>query len=145
MQSLERPSEAGLSLIELVIFIIVAGVFIPFTFVGFSAILKESITPESVVKARFIAERKVEEETSRPFDQIAIVDPPSPYEDVPGCPGYQWKKWIKYVEYQEGNGEITFLESSTPTPYKRIVVQVKEPKGFVYTVTTLATKRPLDG
>ncbi|MCS7280769.1 MAG: hypothetical protein NZ583_03975 [Desulfobacterota bacterium] len=144
MPSPERSNSSGLSLTELLVFIVVAGIFVPFTFIAYHTVLKDAAKPESIVKARFLAESKLEEITSKSFDSISANDCPSGYVPFSGEPTYRWKCSIKFVRYVESGQSITFVESQTETKYKLIELYVKEPKGVEFLVTTLVSKRPLD-
>lgn len=142
MRLLERSNKKGISLIELIVFIVVAGIFVPFSYIAFSSVLKEAASPEVFVKMRFLAERKIEDFTRNPFDGIPIQN--APYSDIPNNPGYMWKWEVKYIKHKMTGGEIQIEDSIDPTAYKKIVVWVKNPKGDEYVVSTIVTKRPLD-
>ncbi len=136
-------NKKGISLIELLVFIIVAGIFVPFSYYAFSSVLTEAVTPEVYTKARFLAETKIEEITSDVFDRILVGS--TGYYEVPGNPGYMWKWEIRYARYDEYGGTIEIGDSTIPTNYKRITVWVKNsPKNIEYRVSTVVTKRPLD-
>lgn len=133
----------GITLIELIIFIVVAGLFVPLAYVAFSHAIRSATTPESVLTARFIAEQRIEDITKNPFDTIvSTYNPPvnTGYSSVSGYPGYQWRWEIRYITYSGTPPAIA--SSANPTNYLLIVVRVKEPNGFEYIVNTIATKRP---
>jgi len=132
MRSREKLNSKAFTLIELIIFIVVAGIFIPFSYIAFSSILKEALTPEIVTKARFIAEQKIEEITRRPFVEIPVEN--TEYQDVPGHSGYKWKWRIENVAYK-GTGPIV----SEPDPWQRNAyyalgqyVRPTNPNGYFY-------------
>lgn len=51
----------GFTLIELIIFIVVAGIFVPLTYLAFSGALKEGMNPENVTANRLAAEQVIEQ------------------------------------------------------------------------------------
>jgi hypothetical protein len=127
-------NKKGITLIELIIFIIIGGMFIPLTYIAFTAAVKETTTPENLVKARFIAESKMEDITSKVFDN----EPPAnaTYRAVRGditnndpasgncfrfCnadyDNFQWKWIVSYVTYQDNRTTIPYTTTigiSTP-------------------------------
>jgi type II secretory pathway pseudopilin PulG len=128
----------GFTLIELVIFIVVAGIFVPLAFIAFSGAIKSGTTPEFIVKARFIAEQKMEDITRFPFNSLPAAQ--TAYIAVPGNAGYEWKWAID---------QLSPADISTVTPpvtdytkYKKIVVYVREPNNYEYKVFTIVTQRP---
>ncbi len=138
--------DRGFTLIELIIFIVVAGLFVPLAYMAFTSAIKDSTNPESVIKARFLAETKMEEITKKDFN--AIVDdkqnpPPisTSYENIPKNPGYQWKWTIGYITYS-GNPPV-ISDSGSATDYLKIIVYVRNPQGYEYVVHTIVTKRPV--
>jgi type II secretory pathway pseudopilin PulG len=132
--------KTAFTLIELIIFIVIAGVFVPLAYVAFSSAIKEGGKPEAIIKARFIAEQKLEDITKNAFDNIAVSS--SPYAGVPGYTGYLWRWTISYIKWSSNPPVIS--GSATSTYYKNIEVTVQEPEGFEFTVSTIATKRPND-
>lgn len=133
----------GFTLIELIIFIVIAGLFVPLAYIAFSAALKEGTRPESIITARFLAEKKMEEITKDDFGTIVTNYPPptsTSYANVTGYPGYQWKWTVGYITYSGSPPVIS--DSASATDYLKIIVYVKEPQGFEYAVHTIVTKRP---
>ena len=59
-----RKRDKGFTLIELIIFIIVGGIFLPLAMIAFTSAMKSASVPDYTVKARFYAEQKMEELTS---------------------------------------------------------------------------------
>ncbi len=51
----------GFSLMETVIFIVLAALVIPIFYLTTQPVIKDMMTPTSYIKARFVAERKMEE------------------------------------------------------------------------------------
>lgn len=143
---IHHPSHKGFTLIELIIFIVIAGLFVPLAYIAFSAALKEGTKPESIITARFLAERKMEEITKDNFATIVTRYPPptnTSYANVTGYPGYQWKWTVGYITYTGSPPVIS--DSASATNYLKIIVYVREPQGFEYVVHTIVTKRPGEG
>ncbi|HOP86082.1 MAG TPA: hypothetical protein PLM71_08820 [Syntrophorhabdaceae bacterium] len=139
---LTHKCKKGFTIIELIIFIVIAGLFVPLAYVAFTAALKNVATPESITTARFIAEQKLEEITKDNFETIITNYPPptsTSYTDVPGYSGYQWKWTIGYITYS-GNPPV-ISDSVSATNYLKIIVYVREPQGYEYDVNTIVTKR----
>lgn len=128
----------GFTIIEMVIFIVMAGIFVPLAYIAFSSAVREGATPESITKARFIAEQKMENLTKDIFDNVVIAS--TSYAAVPGYTGYEWKWTVGYITYTGDPPVIS--DSGSVTNYKKIIVYVKEPKGYEYAVYTIVTKRP---
>lgn len=119
----------GFTLIELIIFIIIGGIFLPVSMIAFSAAMKSAATPDYYVKARFYAEQKMEELTSYSYASIPVSG-----SDTPET-GYA-RVWT-----------VTLIDSSLATSgsdvgYKKIATSVTPPGGSAYDATTIMTKRP---
>ena len=69
----------GFTLIELIIFIIIAGIFLPATYVAFSASMRNATQPEDLTRGRLLAEQTMEIATKRGYTQLAldIATPPT--------------------------------------------------------------------
>jgi len=135
--------DRGFTLIELIIFIVVAGLFVPLAYMAFTSAIKDSTNPESVITARFLAEKKMEEITNYDFDGIVTKYPPltrTSYENISDYTGYQWKWTIGYITYS-GNPPV-ISDSGSATNYLKIIVYVRNPQGYEYVVHTIVTKRP---
>ncbi len=135
--------DRGFTLIELIIFIVVAGLFVPLAYIAFSTAMKDSTNPESIITARFLAEKKMEEITKYDFNDIVTNYPPptiTSYTDIPGYTGYQWKWTIGYITYS-GNPPV-ISDSGSATNYLKVIVYVRNPQGYEYVVHTIVTKRP---
>ena len=88
----------GFTLIELIIFIVVAGIFIPMAYIAFLSVSRASLNPEAVITARFLAERKLEDITKDTYRNLQGEQ--ASYVAVPGYAGYQWRWIIQYIAYQ---------------------------------------------
>ncbi len=108
-----RPGEnGGITLLELIVFILVGSFFIPLAYVAFTAAVKETSIPEYLVKARLIAESKMEDITSHdyaslpaPSSNYTAVNTDLRFNDV-SYQGYQWKWNIFDTAYSDTSGHI---------------------------------------
>jgi hypothetical protein len=127
----------GFVLMEMIIFIIVAGIFVPLSYIAFSAALKSGVTPETYTNARFLAERRMEDLTSLRYDLITGSGNQT-YSLPVGAANrsYQVNWTVSYV-----TDTLAASPGGAPTNYKRIRVWVTSPS---YEVNTLMTKRPGD-
>lgn len=102
----------GFTLLELIVFIVVAGIFIPMAYIAFMAVTRASMNPEGVIIARFLAETKMEDLTGMTYS--SVTTPQESYTDVTSDPrfgsppmpspnpyaGYRWRWTIQLVAYQ---------------------------------------------
>ena len=129
----------GFTLIEVIIFIVVTGIILPVIMVPFATSVKESLTPEKVAKATYLAQYKMEELTKNAYDLVIVTteeDPSYTYDDIPGFSNYQWRWVISWVDET--------LADSADEGYKRILVRVKDPDGREIELQTVVTRRPAD-
>jgi len=156
-----RRGNKGFTLIELIIFIVLGAIILPASFIAFSAAIKQFARPDEYVKARFIAEAKIEQITANPFDNL----PPEsiPYRAVrgdatnldsssqcirfcgPEYANYLWQWEIRYVD--PASNPLTDLPYGTPCSgascyYRRVSVYVRTPDGSECSVSTIVTGRP---
>ena len=102
----------GFTLIELIVFIVVAGMFIPMAYIAFMAVTKGSTTPDILMTARFLTENKLEEFTSLPYDSITAPEETAYVQiTITGYSDYEWKKIVTYVAYGPTNSDLTLMES----------------------------------
>ncbi|MHB8109379.1 MAG: prepilin-type N-terminal cleavage/methylation domain-containing protein [Syntrophorhabdaceae bacterium] len=136
-----RLGQKGFSLIELIIFIIIGAIFIPASLVAFTTVMNDMLVPDHQVKARFYAEQKMEEVTSRAFDNLTC-NPGTPnvltFADSPE--GYSRTCLINYVQYNSGTNSID--DAGTATDYKKIIISVTPAASKAYTVSTIISRRP---
>lgn len=151
----------GFSLIELVTFIIIGGIILPVSIIAFAGALGNFSTPDYQVKARFIAEAKIEDITSQSFNSLPSQniafravrgDSTNPYlgggEYRFGNSSYDNYQW-KWIICNTGSSEINLSCSETHntvlsdyTYYKRIEITVQMPDNSTYDVNTLISLRP---
>ncbi len=143
-----KLSKRGFTLIELIVFIIVGAIILPASFVAFTAAMQHFSTPDYYVKARFIAEAKMEDITSRAFDDLPAENTTWPdvrfdstNNDSMGiCIRFCAQDYINYKwMWKIANCSFGSLDSSV---CKKIDVSVRMPDGSEYAVSTLVTKRP---
>jgi prepilin-type N-terminal cleavage/methylation domain-containing protein len=113
-------SDRGFTLIELIVFVVIAAIFVPASYIAFSAVMRDVTKPETLVHARFLAEQKMEELTGKPYLPETVNNPSWPnYDDVGGYLGYQWK-WntvtVAYTEDRSGTPYVTTLGVSPRVP-----------------------------
>jgi hypothetical protein len=124
----------GFTLIELIIFIVVAGIFIPMAYIAFMAATRSSLTHEGVVAARFLAEGKLEDITKDTY--LSLQAEQAGYVAVPGYIGYQWRWTIQNIAYQgrstHGSPTIGVPEDWLPSTVYRVGDYVKPTQPSVH-------------
>lgn len=88
----------GFTLLELIVFIVVAGIFIPMAYIAFMAASRSALDAEAVVTARFLAERKLEDITKHTY--LGLPGEQASYVTIPGYSGYQWRWTIQNIAYR---------------------------------------------
>lgn len=102
-------NKKGITLIELIIFIIVGGMFIPLAYISFTALTSNLVRPETAAIIKAIAETKMNDINSTAYDSIIssasysnVTDDtrfqrssPNPYD------GYKWRWEITYITYKD--------------------------------------------
>lgn len=123
-------TQRGMTLIELIVFIIVGGLFIPLAFVGISTALKDTAAPEAGAKLRFIAETKMEDITRWDYDNVESGTPTQTNYgyvtsdslgrfSASSFSGYTWRWIYENIAYQEGSDHSTttiLTETTSPLP-----------------------------
>ncbi|OPY79709.1 MAG: hypothetical protein A4E64_00353 [Syntrophorhabdus sp. PtaU1.Bin058] len=113
--------ERGITLIELIIFIIVGGLFVPLVYIAFNSVIRDLTTPETVIKTRFIAEAKMEDITKEAYDSIpspaayTAVNTDSRFTDA-SYNGYQWKWEITDIVFRDNTGTTPYTTTIASTP-----------------------------
>lgn len=128
-------NQKGITLIELIIFIIVAAVVMPVIISPVMTLLKGSTKPEKAITANFLAQQKLEEITKDDYPDITIET--QAYTDVSGFSGYQWYWKTEWVDSDLNS-------SGSDVNYIKVTVKVKDPDNTEYIYYTLATKRVND-
>jgi len=97
-----RGSEKAFTLIELAIFIVIAAIFIPMSYIAFSAASRGAGKPEAAMTAKFLAEQKLEELTNNPYTIEIYRNAVWPnYETIDGYNRFHWKWTTTRVAYQD--------------------------------------------
>lgn len=138
-------NQKGITLIEMIVFIIVAAVVMPVIISPVLTLLKDSTKPEKAVTANFLGQQKFEEITKNDYsdsglDITTTTDEFIAYSvvDATDFPDYQWCWKVNYVS------QALIDSGAIPTDYKKITVKVKDSYNTEYIYYTLATKRAND-
>jgi Tfp pilus assembly protein PilE len=94
----QRPRRNGFTLLELIVFIVVASIFIPMAYIAFMAASRSSSNAEAIVTARFLAEKKLEDITKNTY--LGLQGEQASYVAIPGYSGYQWRWTIQNIAYR---------------------------------------------
>jgi general secretion pathway protein I len=132
----------GFTLIEIIIFIVMAGILLPAIIVPFVSAVKGSGKPEMATTAMFLVQEKIEEFTineylESPLDPVSLTS----YADIAGFSGYQWQWEILYVDNYfnvVGDG----IQPSNHRGYKRVLVRAKDPQNDTYEVYSVVGLLP---
>ena len=130
----------GFTLIEVIIFIVVAGVLASGIFIPFLTSLKGSMTPDKVATATYLAQQRMEESTKNAYgDSDLNPIPLTSYTQVDptNFPNYYWQWQISYVDEN-------LADSPSDVGYKLILVRVKDPDNEVVELQTVVIERPAD-
>ena len=125
----------GFTLIEVIIFIVVAGVLASGIFIPFLTGLKGGMTPENIITASYLGQAKMEGLTKYTYINSNLAPLPlTAYAQVDATyfPNYQWQWEIKYID-----------ENTTDSPcdlgYKQVLVRVRDPNGGEFELTSIVT------
>ena len=148
--------EKGFTLMETVIFIILAAIVIPIFYLTTQPVIKDMMAPAVYVRARFAAERKMEELmayrfTDTPTMNVGSVGPSAVTADA-NFPageyaGYQWQWAINYLDCNSGGSGCAGYTGASlvtvlyATNYKQIDLTVTGPGGTAYRITSAVTSR----
>jgi hypothetical protein len=154
-------SNKGFTLLETVIFIVLAALVIPVFYLTTTSVIKDMMTPTSWIKARFVAERKMEELLAYSFGDSTLdvrslaYTVPSCYTDNTDYKDYACKLDINYLDcnnsvnhcvgYVQSPPVLITVPNSPPptyaTNYKQISVTVTGPQGITYQAVSAVSKR----
>jgi prepilin-type N-terminal cleavage/methylation domain-containing protein len=131
-----RASSRGFTLIEVIIFLVVAGVIASAVFIPFLTSLKRGMTPEKVTTASYLAQAKMEELTKYTYsdsnlDPLPLTTYVQAHLDATYFHDYDWQWEIKYVDE-------SLSDSACDVGYKQILVRVRDPDGESFEVTSIA-------
>ena len=130
----------GFTLIELIIFIIIAGIFLPATYVAFSSAMKQGTQPEDYTRGMLLAEQTMELGTKRGYTQlVSDVAAPPTCATVIGVAvpaGYNCTFTPSYITtLTGGSGSLTLSTNN----YIQIAVSVTTPQGNAFSSTGMVT------
>jgi hypothetical protein len=153
--------EKGFSLLETIVFIILAALVIPIFYLSTQPVIKDMMTPTSWIKARFVAERKMEELMAYRFndptlDVRSLAYTVPCYNGNTDYAGYDCKLDINYLDCDNPSpsnpssrcvGYVGNALTTVPNPpayttnYKQIDVTVTGPQGVSYRASSAVTSR----
>jgi prepilin-type N-terminal cleavage/methylation domain-containing protein len=130
---LMRANNKGFTLIELIIFIIIGGIFLPVSMIAFTSVLNSYSRPDYYVKAKFFAEKRMAEITNNTYDDIDCTQ--NLCDEKAEGDGYTTKCSVDTINPD------TLSITNPNSNYKRITVTVS---GLLsdYVIKTIVTKRP---
>jgi hypothetical protein len=136
-------NKKGITLIELIVFIIVGGIFIPLAYIVFTSVVKDSARPERAETVKTIAEAKVGDIISMGFGSPPVQN--FNYRDVRGdvtnpggrfsdlsYDGYQWKWTYEFVVYRDNDSRSITTITKTPSRWSTIERPTGTGNGRVY-------------
>ncbi|MDA3824166.1 MAG: type II secretion system protein [Bacteroidales bacterium] len=156
-------NQKGITLIEMIVFIIVAAVALPVIISPVMTLLKDSTKPEKAVRANFLGQKILEVITANDFPTLTNATPKdtAPAPDIPlnpstvrtaintklddSWPSDYTKTWsIYYINpvYPDYNLEDEYTTAATD--YVRIDITVTDPYGRVFNYYSIVTKRTND-
>jgi len=126
----------GFTLIELIIFIIIAGIFLPATFVAFSSAMKQGTQPEDYTRGMLLTEQTMELGIKRGYTQlVSDVAAPPTCATVIGVSipaGYSCTFTPSFITSLGGL-------SLSSNNYVQIAVSVTTPQGNTFSSTGMVT------
>ena len=136
----------GFTLIELIIFIIIAGIFLPATYIAFSASMQQATTPEDYTRGMLLAEETMELATKR-FSVNFVSNPSQVSTDVTNglsCAtlgvtvptGYGCTCTPTYITSLTGGSGPLALSTNN---YVQIDVSITTPQGNTFPSTGMVT------
>ena len=128
----------GVTLIQLIVFIVVSGIVALGLVGAFTSLAGKGTQPEHMVEANFLGQQKLEELTKNAFASIAAPDDQT-VNNYGGFTGYTVHYTVSYIQ-----SNLTDSPGGVSTNYKRIMVEVTEPAGVLLTYSTIVTKRYYD-
>jgi hypothetical protein len=124
----------GFTLVEVIVFIVVAGVIASGIFIPFMTALKGGMGPDHVITASYLAQAKMEELTKYTYSNSNLDLILTDYAQVHATyfPDYSWRWQIKYVDEN-------LTDSPCDVGYKQVRIRVRGPDGQVFEVTSIVT------
>ncbi len=128
-------SIGGFTLIEILVFIVIAGILLPAIIVPFATAVKGSGKPEKAATAMYLAHQKMEEFMKFDYSNASLNPIALTAYANTGLSTYQWQWDIVYLN-------SNFNVSVTDQGYKRILVRVKDPENDAYEIYSVVTNFP---
>jgi len=125
----------GFTLIEILVFIVIAGILLPAIVVPFATAVKGSLKPEKVSTSMYLAHQRMEELMKFDYGNATLNPTALTAYANTGIPNYQWQWEIVY-------SDSNFSVSVTDQGYKRILVRVRDPENDIYEIYSVVTNFP---
>lgn len=109
----------GISIIELILFIVIMGLAVPPLFIAAANMYEQSINLESIHIATNLAQGRLEDLKSRDFNNI-VEEPNTSFQAPFGR--FQYHVHVNYVN----SGNLNLSVDPTATNYKRVQVTVED-------------------
>jgi Tfp pilus assembly protein PilV len=138
MPNKSKKYDNGISLIELVLFIVISGIVVLGLVGALVSLVREGTPSENIARANFLGQQKIEELTSNAFAAITTPDDVT-VNNYGGFSGYTVRHIVAYIR-----NDLTDSPGGTPTNYKRITVEVTEPGGLTIAFAAIVSKRYYD-
>lgn len=134
---MSRLSNKGFTLVELIMFIVIGAIFLPYSLVAIAKVMDNYSRPDYYVKARFYADKRMSEITNRTYDKITSA---ACLNETQG--DYKINCAVDLINEKDLSTSL-----SPNTYYKRITVTVEhisllDGKYVIYTVVTKRPKKP---
>jgi prepilin-type N-terminal cleavage/methylation domain-containing protein len=133
--TIRNQKSKGFTLIEILVFIVIAGILLPAIIVPFATAVKGSGKPEKVATAIYLAHQKMEEFMKFDYSNATLAPTALTAYANTGFSTYQWQWEILYLD-------SNFNISVTDQGYKRILVRVKDPENDTYEIYSGVTNFP---
>lgn len=152
-------NQKGITLIELIVFIIVVAVAVPVIVGPVLSLLKDSTKPERAVTANFLGQKILEVITANDFPTLSSAPdatehlPPPPSVEVVtainnkigSLPNGYTKTWdIYYINPVDPVYDLENEYTTAATNYLRIDITVTDPYGRDFNYYSIVTKRKKD-
>ena len=146
-------NQKGITLIEMIVFIVVAAVAIPVIVSPVLTLLKDSTKPEKAVTANFLGQKILEVITANDFptltDTSSYPIPSSTVDDINttigSLPSGYTKTWdIYYINPVDPGYDLETEYTVSATKYVRIDITVTDPYGRDFNYYSIVTKRKND-
>jgi len=144
---LSRTNDKGFTLIELIMFIVIGAIFLPASMIAFTSVMNNYSRPDHYVKARFYADKRMTEITSKPYDNITAGELSCYTTSSPADSDFRTEsasddKYKTACRIETINPFDLSTKSPTSAYYKKVTVTVKHSDVLIDTISTIITRRP---